>query len=991
MLPGQLNLRRNGMENVVKRLGNVEHNVRSTLGTPDIISSSGFLPFISEHHFFLLIWTFLSFPLSESPNVSGMQQMLHSVKRLGLLEESVGRKNHPRPEGAAPVNVEEQTLPTDRPPRPNQADADVKALQEDNDLRCREIQEEYDGVLSAWNSADSYPQGLRHALERQAALDVKMKEYHKIRAQLLQHLPGEQVPDRLAEINLPWPPPRPHRPKPSTAASPPKPDHYSTPVRRARNVSTVSAAEDAEVAAALAADNWNSPDTEEAQAHAAIHSPTRSKGASRLLPNIISPPPVTILTPPVPDTTTSNASTGDREDQLDSSSSDSRNHPVLAPPASRSHKGKGREITRTTPDFSPHHEDTANQDENWDDDQEGTANQDENCDDDHQDDLPEEDEDDEFAATWTVKRGAMTREEKAEARALGEKIMVMVNEFARKVQKSTPAVMVECGLGVKGGRRINVANLYRAWYAVNEAKQDEETREQWLARSNEAYKKWRSDIYDVVDAEHQEKLRDSLKLDVDPELLQQTAATRVKAAAKQFGALSEAYGNMNDLDIIGAVIYNGPDHSARAGSSLFGGNDRVKTLIDNFQVDIRGLLDILETALKATKLSTEGLRSSVLQLFSGMDGERRVPIPGNKVASALSRDQGVSLLSSLMCTKLDKQLALQKRQLAFKIKPNTFPWMRWFEVAWSHHLRIINWHAEADVPGSKTFKSRRMPTNLVRETLHPYMVNTTHATKKLPEVDIVPWIGSIPLVTDINGVVKARLSDCDEWVARNVKKGRTKKSAGIAAPRLQRKRHPLRVPDSDEESDPDNRLPSPQLVPRVSGSIDKARPHLSPLRLPPSSPNYEDPTPPQPKKKLVRQAPDRGDGEEPRMSKRRREELEDEVDFELRQPLGIMQGPSKRPPPSRAFARSRSARPHQPPVALPALPRQPSVALPARPRQPSVAPSQPYGWHGYYPPQGYFPPPMQPGPSGQPMFYPYPYYGGQGDDDADDADEDLGH
>ncbi|KAF9231240.1 hypothetical protein BU15DRAFT_68500 [Melanogaster broomeanus] len=159
----------------------------------------------------------------------------------------------------------------------------------------------------------------------------------------------------------------------------------------------------------------------------------------------------------------------------------------------------------------------------------------------------------------------MTREEKAEVRALGDKIMVMVNEFAGRYRNPLPQSWWNSMRRSKTKFDVHI-----------------ETHEQWLARSNEAYKKWRSDIYDVVNAEHQEKLRDSLKLDVDPELLQQTAATRVKELQSNSG------------------------------------------------------LDILETALKATKLSTEGLRSSVLQLFSGMDGERRAPMPGNKAASTLS-------------------------------------------------------------------------------------------------------------------------------------------------------------------------------------------------------------------------------------------------------------------------------------------------------------------------------------------------------------------
>lgn len=59
-----------------------------------------------------------------------------------------------------------------------------------------------------------------------------------------------------------------------------------------------------------------------------------------------------------------------------------------------------------------------------------------------------------------------------------------------------------------------------------------------------------------------------------------------------------SYWNLNDILVIGAVLYTGTDPGARQASTLFGGNELVKEVISNHKTDVRKLLDQLTTAVK---------------------------------------------------------------------------------------------------------------------------------------------------------------------------------------------------------------------------------------------------------------------------------------------------------------------------------------------------------------------------------------------------------
>jgi hypothetical protein len=57
--------------------------------------------------------------------------------------------------------------------------------------------------------------------------------------------------------------------------------------------------------------------------------------------------------------------------------------------------------------------------------------------------------------------------------------------------------------------------------------------------------------------------------------------------------------------------------------------------------------------VRATKLSQQGLRTALLQLFRGMDGEKRIPLDSLD-ANSLSRDAVRSMLSSILAMGLGR-------------------------------------------------------------------------------------------------------------------------------------------------------------------------------------------------------------------------------------------------------------------------------------------------------------------------------------------------
>ena len=59
-----------------------------------------------------------------------------------------------------------------------------------------------------------------------------------------------------------------------------------------------------------------------------------------------------------------------------------------------------------------------------------------------------------------------------------------------------------------------------------------------------------------------------------------------------------AYHNLNEIEVVGAIVYTGTDAAARQASAIFGGSTLVQDMIHNSRTDVRKILDRMTTDIK---------------------------------------------------------------------------------------------------------------------------------------------------------------------------------------------------------------------------------------------------------------------------------------------------------------------------------------------------------------------------------------------------------
>jgi hypothetical protein len=61
---------------------------------------------------------------------------------------------------------------------------------------------------------------------------------------------------------------------------------------------------------------------------------------------------------------------------------------------------------------------------------------------------------------------------------------------------------------------------------------------------------------------------------------------------------ASAYHNIEEIEVLGLIVYTGPSSSARQTSTLFGGSPIARKLIESNGLDLRRFIDNITTALK---------------------------------------------------------------------------------------------------------------------------------------------------------------------------------------------------------------------------------------------------------------------------------------------------------------------------------------------------------------------------------------------------------
>ncbi|KAH7917655.1 hypothetical protein BV22DRAFT_1052283, partial [Leucogyrophana mollusca] len=132
----------------------------------------------------------------------------------------------------------------------------------------------------------------------------------------------------------------------------------------------------------------------------------------------------------------------------------------------------------------------------------------------------------------------------------------------------------------------------------------------------------------------------------------QRIAQRLHKCKTQFSDLALAYSQLEDIDVLGAVVYTGVNPTGRQLSSLWAGSDISKTLLKVHRL--------------STSLSQASLKTSILQL---LDGENRV-----------------EALSEILQEKINQP----KR---------CFNWKVFLNTAYKYQIRLVNWPLGVDAPG----------------------------------------------------------------------------------------------------------------------------------------------------------------------------------------------------------------------------------------------------------------------------------------------------
>ncbi|KAJ8582894.1 hypothetical protein M405DRAFT_867481 [Rhizopogon salebrosus TDB-379] len=77
-----------------------------------------------------------------------------------------------------------------------------------------------------------------------------------------------------------------------------------------------------------------------------------------------------------------------------------------------------------------------------------------------------------------------------------------------------------------------------------------------------------------------------------------SVATRVQRCKDQMATMAESWSNLEDIEVVGAVMYVGNDPAGAQTSGIFGGSENVRGYIDDNHVNIRQMLSDYTTVLR---------------------------------------------------------------------------------------------------------------------------------------------------------------------------------------------------------------------------------------------------------------------------------------------------------------------------------------------------------------------------------------------------------
>jgi hypothetical protein len=210
---------------------------------------------------------------------------------------------------------------------------------------------------------------------------------------------------------------------------------------------------------------------------------------------------------------------------------------------------------------------------------------------------------------------------------------------------------------------------------------------------------------------------------------------------------ANSYALMEDMEVVGAIIYKGTDPAGRQLSTVFCGSDVVRKLINDNEMDVRSFLDKLTTSVKCVLIrisyrhanyghrSVELVREGYkLPLLASGDLDCR---PGES-----TRDRDRRVFTAKMQEKLG-QLFHKLSPAAVNLLLDRFDaaasrkmkWKNWLVTGWRHQIRIVNWPIEVPSPGPN-FELKKLTSQYLKMLVSGF---TAKAKDENVALDIVRW------------------------------------------------------------------------------------------------------------------------------------------------------------------------------------------------------------------------------------------------------------
>ncbi|KAI5983323.1 hypothetical protein F5J12DRAFT_787887 [Pisolithus orientalis] len=264
-------------------------------------------------------------------------------------------------------------------------------------------------------------------------------------------------------------------------------------------------------------------------------------------------------------------------------------------------------------------------------------------------------------------------------------------------------------------------------------------------------------------------------------------AARVDNAKTQFSGLVEVWSNLEDIEIVGVVMYVGQDPAGYQTSGIFGGSETIRNFINENGIDVQSLMDKYTTIFKCLR-NSDGADARVAG--TGSIGDVGSVLELHCCTKETLRDCNHRVFGSMMKEKM--LAALRDLHVTCGIEvsdPQKVSWHQLLKFLQKSHLTIVNWTHSVS-PLGPAFKYKKLKAGPFCQLVVPYLwrklgllydrqTNDEEEQDRLDDVleieikcwneevinilDADPLKGEITLINATDGTVFQQISDDPEW------------------------------------------------------------------------------------------------------------------------------------------------------------------------------------------------------------------------------------